>query len=113
MRHINIRLTIVLLLNREPGSFDTKRECRVFMGKHNIQRDEPTQLIANIADFFIHPEYDPIRPVIGKDLALIKLAKPLKFNSAIQPICLPFGLPELPYNRSCYTTGWGRTKYGK
>jgi len=76
-----------------------------------MQRDEPTQVMAKVADYFNEPHFNRIS--LDYDIALLKLTKPLEFNDAIQPICLPFGLKELPYNKSCYATGWGATEYGK
>ncbi len=91
-----------------------KRDCLLDFGKHDIQQDEPTQVMDNsIAQYFIHPQYNHTGIGYNYDIALLKLTKPLKFNHAIQPICLPFGLGELPYNKTCYTTGWGVTAHGK
>ena len=104
-------LATVLLIDRIKTKADIKRDCGVLLGKHNLQRNESEQLMAEIADYFVHPAVNP--DGLYNDLALLKLSKPLKFTDAIQPICLPFGLPKLPYNKSCYTTGWGTTNYGK
>lgn len=99
---------------------DAIRDCELAFGKHDFEQIEPTQVMRNtIAQYFIHPQFEPVK--LQHDLALIKLTNPLKFSSAIQPICLPFGpeqrpsfkLAELPYNKTCYTTGWGSTVYGK
>lgn len=86
-------------------------KCIIVLGKHERQRKESTQLIAKVADYFIHPDWmqDLSNPEtsLGPDVALLKLTKPLKFTDAIQPICLPSGLSDLPYNKTCYATGWG------
>jgi len=87
--------------------------CIVVLGKHDRRRNESTQLIAKVADYFVHPKWSKDSPKPRFDVALLKLAKPLTFTDAIQPICLPFGLSELPYNKTCYATGWGRIMYGK
>src|SRR6218665_320733 len=101
-------------INRGPPVIDMRRDCQLAFGKHDIQQMESTQVKDNtIGQGFIHPKFDPIGFTDHYDLALLKLANPLKFNDAIQPICLPFGIGELPYNKTCYATGWGLTALGK
>ena len=107
------RLPLSCVSDRPKATFDSRRNCQVFLGKHNRKRSESTEQIAKIADYFIHEQYEPDECQNAYDVALYKLAKPIKFTDAIKPICLPFGLPELPYNKSCYATGWGRTKHSK
>lgn len=103
----------IVLFRREPTVFNIQRDCRILIGKHHLDRKEGTEVIADIGGYFVHEAYKPYENQNAYDLALYKLAKPLKFTYAIKPICLPFGLAELPYNKSCYATGWGHTKYGK
>ena len=102
-------------IRRSPPVVDVRRDCRLGFGKHDIQQTEPTQVMDNtIAKYFIHPKYTHLTSgYIRNDLALLKLTNTLLFNHAVQPLCLPFGLGELPYNKSCYVTGWGDTIYGK
>uniref|UniRef100_A0A0K8RGW3 Putative serine protease n=1 Tax=Ixodes ricinus TaxID=34613 RepID=A0A0K8RGW3_IXORI len=47
-----------------------------------------------------------------KDLALVRLRKPVKFTKYIQPICLPQHCEEPPSNVTFYGVGWGMV-YGK
>lgn len=44
----------------------------------------------------------------SNDIALLKLAEPVKFSDTIQPSCLPSTDSLLPQGFPCYVTGWGR-----
>ncbi|KAL7978536.1 hypothetical protein Chor_005518 [Crotalus horridus] len=44
----------------------------------------------------------------SNDIALLKLAEPVKFSDTIQPSCLPTPDSLLPQGFPCYITGWGR-----
>merc|ERR1711964_178524 len=43
------------------------------------------------------------------DIAMFKLAKPVRFNKYVQPACLPSG--STPVGSTCYVTGWGKTRH--
>ena len=50
------------------------------------------------------------------DVVIMKLTKPLKFNSKVKPACLPVDeswTPASDPNNRCYASGWGTTKNGK
>jgi len=104
-----------LFINRDPTLIaNIQRDCQLAFGKHDIQQIEPTQIMDNrIARYFIHPQYNQTAAGHNHDIALLKLAKPLQFSGAIQPICLRFDLGELPDDKTCYSTGWGDTALGK
>ena len=46
------------------------------------------------------------------DIALVKLATPVKYNALIKPVCLPQQDDNERNGESCYVTGWGRLKEG-
>jgi len=48
------------------------------------------------------------RGVITNDIAIIRLKKPIVFNSFVQPICLPE--EKAAENKILWATGWGITK---
>lgn len=54
-----------------------------------------------------YPHYD--EKTTDSDITLLKLAKPVKFNAKIKPICMP-ATTQQPENTRCYVTGWGDTK---
>jgi len=56
----------------------------------------------------IHPNYQTDN--IHDDIALVKVAKPFKFNKYIQPICLPQSSAVVSYpNQDLFVAGWGDT----
>ncbi|KAK9704177.1 Trypsin [Popillia japonica] len=56
-----------------------------------------------ISDIIVHPDYD--KRQYKNDLALVKLAKPVRFTSYVQPACLYTG-KDIP--DKMVVTGWGR-----
>jgi len=44
------------------------------------------------------------------DIALMKLATPVKLNDAVNLICLPDTDDKFPPGTECLTAGWGHTK---
>ena len=46
------------------------------------------------------------------DITLVKLEKPVKYNTFIKPVCLPEQDQDEIIADSCYVTGWGRTEEG-
>ncbi|CAH0382654.1 unnamed protein product [Bemisia tabaci] len=73
--------------------------------------EEPFRIIKK----FVHPKFQfKVSQPDRYDLALIKLAKPVRFQDNIIPICLP-ELGTSFYGASGVIAGWGKTdtKYGK
>ncbi|XP_055344001.1 transmembrane protease serine 9-like [Paramacrobiotus metropolitanus] len=73
----------------------------VVAGVNNLQDvvADP-ELALRIARVFKHEEYDDPQNSYNNDIAMLQLAKPLKFDQYTQPICLPATHPD---NR----TRWG------
>ncbi|CAK1578015.1 unnamed protein product [Parnassius mnemosyne] len=57
-----------------------------------------------------HPDYD--NPPYDKDVAIMKTANPIKFNSCTQPIKLPPKGLTAEYGTVMTVSGWGRTQQG-
>jgi hypothetical protein len=62
-----------------------------------------------ISEIIVHPDYKP--PQKYNDLALLKLARDIRFNSKIRPACLPVVSP--PSDMKAVATGWGKIQYCK
>ena len=79
-------------------------------GEHDLRKVEGKEQIIPIDKIILHPKYKP--PVTGPDydVALIKLKKPIKFNSNVRPVCLP--KKNFAPGTKCYVTGWGVTLEG-
>ncbi|XP_030639723.1 complement C1r-A subcomponent [Chanos chanos] len=93
--------------NLKSGSGVTPKESvKLYVGHNDVKvRLESTPL--EIASIHIHPQYQGNNN-FDNDIALIKLARPLTFNSEVQPLCLP---PEgAKYERSGWVSGFGYTE---
>ncbi|XP_017773669.1 PREDICTED: venom protease-like [Nicrophorus vespilloides] len=94
----------------------------VRLGEHNINTRVDCSSVTGkcappVQDFYIedvtlHPDYVPAS--FGNDIALIRLATPVKFANNVQPICLPFGsLSEMSLvGKFAMVAGWGVTETG-
>ena len=47
------------------------------------------------------------------DIIIFKLKTPLKFNSNVQPACLPSAKWEPESNANCFVSGWGLLKFSE
>ena len=45
--------------------------------------------------------------VMDWDMALLRLSKPVVYDSYTQPVCLPSQGEAVPTNSLCYLAGWG------
>ncbi|CAK1578014.1 unnamed protein product [Parnassius mnemosyne] len=66
--------------------------------------------ILPLIEITIHPEYN--KPIFEKDVAVMKTAKPIQFNSCTQPIKLPPKGLTLKSGIVITASGWGRTQRG-
>lgn len=57
-----------------------------------------------------HPFYNVY--TLDYDVALLELAVPLHYTSAVKPICLPDSSHRFRPGAQCFITGWGSTKEG-
>ncbi|BFZ22231.1 hypothetical protein BsWGS_25270 [Bradybaena similaris] len=77
----------------------------IILGTSNIDK-LPREAVTRESDkVIVHEKYRSIYD----DIALIKLDKPVNFNSNIRPICLPTGNEDFRISNGCYLTGWGNT----
>ncbi|XP_054980680.1 transmembrane protease serine 9 [Sorex araneus] len=58
----------------------------------------------------LHPQYNPAN--LDFDVAVLELARPLRFNKFVQPVCLPLAIQKFPVGRKCMISGWGNTQEG-
>ena len=58
-----------------------------------------------------HPHFNPVGGVMFNDIALIKLSRPLEFNTFVQPACLPLNGEDSPKpGETGWANGWGLTR---
>ncbi|XP_034178570.2 trypsin-1-like [Osmia lignaria lignaria] len=81
-------------------------ELRVIAGKYYLQKNENTEQTINVAKTIVHAGYPG--GVAQHDIALLKLEKPLKFNSNVKPIHLP--AQGQNQGGQAILSGWGSTQ---
>uniref|UniRef100_A0A7M4FKZ5 Chymotrypsin-like elastase family member 2A n=1 Tax=Crocodylus porosus TaxID=8502 RepID=A0A7M4FKZ5_CROPO len=86
------------------------RKYLVYLGKHNLKKNEPGSLGIKPEKIIVKEDWDPTR--VRNDLALIKLSQRVRPNNKIQPACLPPAGSILPNRFFCFITGWGRLSTG-
>jgi len=84
------------------GSLNT--DDAFFIGAGSNKWGSEAQYI-NADKVFIHPNYDP--QAHTSDIALLRLVKPLKLNTDVQPISLGVSSPSI--GESVTVSGWGLT----
>ncbi|XP_071819905.1 uncharacterized protein [Apostichopus japonicus] len=91
----------------DPG-FRSNLEA-VVLGEVHLTSEARTRVRRPVERIMVHPGYNPI--IIDNDVALLKLAEPVKFDYYVRPVCLPDGndFDEVERYTNCYATGWGRT----
>ncbi|XP_071369381.1 transmembrane protease serine 3, partial [Centroberyx affinis] len=63
-----------------------------------------------VEQIIYHARYRP--KGLDHDIALMKLAEPLRFNGFVEPICLPNFGEKFEEGRMCWISGWGATEDG-
>ncbi|CAL8296561.1 elastase 3 like [Gadus morhua] len=91
---------------------NSKFTYRVFVGKHNLVKEELSAKAILTEKIIVHEKWNPIFVAFGNDVALIKLAEPVVLSDQVQLACLPAAGSLLPNLYPCYVTGWGRLYTG-
>ncbi|KAL4112620.1 hypothetical protein QTP88_016370 [Uroleucon formosanum] len=87
----------------------TKSEFVVRLGEYDIKifnETRPTDRV--VTDIRIHPDYE--QSTHANDIALLRLKVPVKYNSFVQPVCLPTKNMEV-HNKNAIVAGWGQVVY--
>lgn len=79
------------------------------IGEHNMFRDQGTHVDVPPVKILFHPERNPPK-TFNLDIALVKLAWPVKLNDLVNVACLPEPDEVFSAGTSCVTAGWGHTK---
>ncbi|XP_030851689.1 chymotrypsin-like elastase family member 2A [Strongylocentrotus purpuratus] len=77
---------------------------RVVFGNAHLTDDSDNEVAVEVADIFVHPEYDT--NWFFNDIALIRLAEPVTFSDYVRPACLSESSDELKDYRRCLVAGW-------
>lgn len=94
-----------------PSDTDTFiKDYKVRLGEHHFETTEGYEQDIDIAAVYTHASYG-LAVSHDRDIAVIKLASPAKFNSHVGPVCLQSSNADFPPG-ACAITGWGRTRQG-
>eukprot|EP00057_Strongylocentrotus_purpuratus_P026767 XP_011681241.1 PREDICTED: ovochymase-2-like [Strongylocentrotus purpuratus] len=83
---------------------------RVVFGNAHLTDGSDNEVVVEMADIYVHPEYHPYWLI--NDIALIRLAEPVTFSDYVRPACLSESSDELKDYRRCLVAGWGTTLEG-
>ncbi|CAH6788229.1 prothrombin [Phodopus roborovskii] len=91
----------------------TENDLLVRIGKHSRTRYERNiEKISMLEKIYIHPRYN-WRENLDRDIALLKLKKPVPFSDYIHPVCLPDKQTATSLLQAGYkgrVTGWGNLR---
>ncbi|MCE9669229.1 serine protease [Myxococcus stipitatus] len=79
-------------------------------GAHNLDSPPAGQVTVQAARTVYHPRYDPDTTL--HDIAIVKLERPIRFSSTIQPILLPAAGAQVADGAEGTVAGWGLTREG-
>jgi len=74
-------------------------------GEHNLEKEEGSEQIRDIAETIVHPNYNT--ETNQNDIALLKLSTPLRFDSFVQSACLPKSKSLYAPGTEAIISGWG------
>ena len=82
----------------------------MFLGEHNRDVNDTTEMVHDIEQIKMHPYYNdvPGEGTLEFDVAVMKLKSSIIYNDYVQPICFPQG-GVVDDTTSCFVSGWGRT----
>jgi transmembrane serine protease 3 len=84
----------------------------IVAGTHTDEKTvTPGEQTVEYDQWISHPEYH--QETMENDIAIMKLAKPIKFGNNVQPACLPEPSDNLPDDTKGLVAGWGTTIEGK
>ncbi|WP_233583382.1 serine protease [Corallococcus sp. CA053C] len=68
--------------------YDGTSRLTAVAGAHDLASPSSTQQVVSATKTVYHPAYNPDTTV--NDIAVVVLAKPIKFSATVQPVCLPW-----------------------
>uniref|UniRef100_A0ACB8EWG1 Uncharacterized protein n=1 Tax=Sphaerodactylus townsendi TaxID=933632 RepID=A0ACB8EWG1_9SAUR len=91
--------------NSSPSQFN------VLLGANKLENSWPHKLSIGVGEIFRNPRY--AGEATSGDIALVRLAQPVRFTDYIIPICLPAANVHFPPGMKCWVTGWGDISEGR
>jgi len=87
------------------------RQLTVTAGGHDLNNPAEGEQTVDGAETVFHEDYVE-SPTTLNDVAVVKLATPIKFTETIQPICLPSPDDKPKAGTAAMVAGWGVTQEG-
>lgn len=86
-------------------------EFYVYPGRNSLDLrvKEPQAVMHNVAEIFVHQDWNPLAPSYDGDIALVKMTNPVTFNDRVRPIALP-AVDEQVSEINGYIFGWGASE---
>ncbi|KFD57493.1 hypothetical protein M514_01596 [Trichuris suis] len=84
------------------------QRIEVTVGLHDLFGNEPFQRSIKASSYMggaNENAYDPNSA--NNDFIVIKLSEVVAYTPHTRPVCLPDPKQPLPFNKTCYTSGWG------
>ncbi|KAL8176911.1 UNVERIFIED_CONTAM: hypothetical protein K2H54_040099 [Gekko kuhli] len=91
--------------NSNPSQFN------VLLGASSLENSWPHKLSIGVGEIIRNPRY--AGEATSGDIALVRLAQPVRFTNYIIPICLPAANVHFPPGMKCWVTGWGDISEGQ
>ncbi|XP_066484776.1 transmembrane protease serine 11E-like [Tiliqua scincoides] len=82
------------------------RELRSWTTSFGARLNPPTEK-RNLRQIIVHEHYAESVMDHEYDIAVVQLATPVQYTSAVHRVCLPEATHVFPDNTTCYVTGWG------
>lgn len=98
-------------LSRTPGGlprFQDPAQWAAQVGSVHLSGSEASAVHARVLRIAKHPAYDA--DTADFDVAVLELARPLRFGRYVQPACLPAATHVFPPRKKCLISGWGYLK---
>ncbi|XP_069849489.1 transmembrane protease serine 9-like [Dipodomys merriami] len=90
------------------NEFQDPAEWVAAAGTTHLSGAAPGAVRVRVAQITPHPRYDA--DTADFDVAVLRLARPLRFGRYVQPACLPGAAHVFPPGRKCLISGWGYLK---
>ncbi|XP_053115182.1 serine protease 53-like isoform X2 [Hemicordylus capensis] len=78
---------------------------KVVLGQVKLTDKKAVGVKQDVDQIITHPDYTNFDK--GYDIALVRLAKPVKYTRDISPICLPNANHRFAFGTQCWLSGWG------
>ncbi|XP_036595469.1 serine protease 33-like [Trichosurus vulpecula] len=82
------------------------QHLQIQMGEAFLYTKSRYFILVPVSQILLHPRYDGVA-LHGKDIALLKIRRPVPFSKFILPITLAPPGTQVPPRTQCWVTGWG------